>query len=202
MAQKQGINATFAKAKEKLFGKGKAQREKEAAEKLKEKKAEAIKGIMSAAETGDVRKVAYWLSRGADANEQDAALFATPLMKAAGNGYFDVCELLLEKGADPNIKEDLFGLDALTIAVKTGNSRICLLLIQKGAKPVINEKAWGGIPPVSLQFIKHKDESMSQKQLDVLVAMQKRAGTNYSLLRDFPGINVKHVHIKLRHAHP
>jgi hypothetical protein len=177
MAQKHRIEEAFAKAKEKLFGKSKAQLEKDEAERT-EARNTAAQGLVDAAEKGNVWKVRYWLSQGAGINEKEPynMVHATALIAAAQNGHIGICRLLLEKGAKLNAV-DAADIDALTYAAKKGHIRICLLLIQNGARPAILEKEWKEIPPVIHQFPQYQERNpISQKQLDALVAMQKSIG--------------------------
>jgi hypothetical protein len=181
MAQKHSIKEAFTRAREKLFGKSKAQREKDRIEERKKemkKRDAATEGLLDAAEKGDIKKVEYWLAHGADANGEDIynVLHDTPLMGAAQNGHIEICELLLERGAEPG-DVNASDIDALTFAAKKGYARICLLLVRKGAIPLIKEPEWDEIPPVMQQFSQFREHNpISQKQLDALIAMQEFVG--------------------------
>jgi hypothetical protein len=171
------IKDALSKAREKLFGKSKAQLQKDEADRT-EARNNAAQGLVDAAEQGDAWKVKYWLSQGAGINEKEPynMVHATALIAAAQNGHIGICRLLLEKGAKPDAA-DAADIDALTYAAKKGHIRICLLLIQNGAKPVILEKEWKEIPPVIHQFPQYQERNpISQKQLDALLAMQKSIG--------------------------
>ena len=56
---------------------------------------------------------------------------ATPLHRAAGNGYFEICQLIIDGIAEKNPREDYDGNTPLHYAVKNKHWDICKLIIGK-----------------------------------------------------------------------
>ncbi|PSK16803.1 hypothetical protein C7R94_15915 [Brevibacillus sp. NRRL NRS-603] len=70
--------------------------------------------LITAAETGDLKKVMQLIKEGYDPNSQDKNSGITPLTQAALFGHVDVVKYLLQHGANPNQKDEYNGtaLDA------------------------------------------------------------------------------------------
>jgi hypothetical protein len=80
---------------------------------------------------GDIEKVAYLLSAGANVNETDDS-DRTPLMEAVLGGQNAIAKLLLDRGAYIEAK-DLEGSTALMKAALIGNDAAVNLLLDRGA---------------------------------------------------------------------
>jgi len=88
--------------------------------------------LLSAAESGDVKKVGRQLVHGADVNAKSND-GATPLHFAALSGHKNVAELLISKGADIDAREK-HGGTPLYFAAVMGHMDVAELLIANGAK--------------------------------------------------------------------
>ena len=84
------------------------------------------KGLLTAAEKGEVSKVRTLLEKEADVNVKDE-FDRTALMLAAFGGHTEVVKVLLEAGADVNAKGK-FGATALSFATERNHTEIIRLL--------------------------------------------------------------------------
>jgi len=84
-----------------------------------------------AVESGNVRRVRFFVSEGADAGavREDGS---TPLHVSAAAGYKDLVLYLLEEGINPNVR-DKWGKTAAQLAFEAGHSGITDVLIEAGA---------------------------------------------------------------------
>lgn len=87
------------------------------------------KGLLGAAEKGEVSKVCTFLEKGADINVRDE-YDRTPLMLAAYGGHTEVVKILLGSGADVNA-EGKYGATALSFATARNHDEIVQLLKEK-----------------------------------------------------------------------
>ena len=81
--------------------------------------------------TNDLKKVAWALNLGADANAKDIN-GSTPLYWASLSGRTEIAKLLIEAGADVQVKDN-FGDTPLHKASRWGHTEIAKLLIEAGA---------------------------------------------------------------------
>ena len=99
------------------------------------------------ARMGNIDRIRYLLSRGANVNYQDSTRTQLPLCQAAQNANPDVIRLLLDAGANPNAIEPWGGTTCtrgmsattpLKCAIKNENysEMIVKLLIARGAHPI------------------------------------------------------------------
>lgn len=79
------------------------------------------------------------IENGADVDVFDTLDRSTPLIKAAANGFLDMCALLIEKHADVNACNNKQSTP-LCLAALAGHLSVCVLLIDKGAK--VNPEAY------------------------------------------------------------
>ena len=87
------------------------------------------KGLLGAAEKGEVSGVSNFLEKGADINVKDD-FDRTALMMAAYGGHTEVVKILIEKGADLSAKGK-FGATALSFATDGNFTEIIRLLEEK-----------------------------------------------------------------------
>lgn len=99
------------------------------------------------AKMGNIDRIRYLLSLGANFNYQDSTPTQLPLCQAAQNAYPDVTRLLLDAGANPNAIEPWGGTTCtrgvsattpLKCAIKNEkhSEMIVALLIARGARPI------------------------------------------------------------------
>ena len=75
-------------------------------------------------------EIATWmLERGADVNTR-SNFGATPLIEAAGLGYYNMCKLLLKHGADLRMRNDC-GDTAIATAAEHGKAAVMKFLIKQ-----------------------------------------------------------------------
>jgi ankyrin repeat protein len=72
---------------------------------------------------GDIAKLARWLGRGGDVEDEDPQTNNTPLIYAAWHGPIEIVHLLLAHGADARRS------GAFLVAVATGHTDIARLLL-------------------------------------------------------------------------
>ncbi len=120
-------------------------------------------GLLSAAESGDVKEVSQRLVYGANVNAKNHD-GATPLHFAILSGHKDVAELLIAKGADINAREK-HGGTPLYFAAVMGYKDVAELLIAKGAKiDTLNIAAlWGNKDLAELLIAKGADANDQEK---------------------------------------
>ncbi|MEM9261003.1 MAG: ankyrin repeat domain-containing protein, partial [Bacteroidota bacterium] len=58
------------------------------------------KALLTAAETGDLTTVKYYLHQGIDPNQEHPEAMTTPLLESVRNGQLAVATYLLKNGAD------------------------------------------------------------------------------------------------------
>jgi hypothetical protein len=109
----------------------------------------ATRDLWQIAETGEISRLEYLLSRGAFVNATTEE-GVTPLMLAAYHGRYEMVRALTDHGANPNAMDDR-GLTAAMLADRSGHDQIVKLLIARGAKKIpksaAQETALGIAPP-------------------------------------------------------
>ena len=103
--------------------------------------------IHDAASKGDLRSVQSELDKGVNANANNTASAAPPLLLAALNSQTEVIKLLIAEGADLDGK-DKFGNTSLHYASQHGSKGIVELLIRNKAN--VNMKNKGGETPLDI----------------------------------------------------
>jgi len=109
--------------------------------------ADAEKGLLSAAQNGDLTTVTIFCARfekeGADGLEKKKTLVNcrnrdgwTPLMLSSARGHLPVVEKLLAEGGDVNLTETDLGYNALHLASWNNRSEVVRHLVQKAKCPV------------------------------------------------------------------
>jgi len=109
--------------------------------------ADAEKGLLSAAQNGDLTTVTIFCARfekeGADGLEKKKTLVNcrnrdgwTPLMLSSARGHLPCVEKLLAEGGDPNLTETDLGYNALHLASWNNRSEVVRHLVQKAKCPV------------------------------------------------------------------
>ena len=83
---------------------------------------------------GDDKAIREAIARGVDVNGRGMHA-VTPLMKAAGAGWLDICKLLVQHGADVNGHNDSGSV--LMWAVSSGNEELVRFILKSGAS-----KSW------------------------------------------------------------
>lgn len=118
--------------------------------------------LLAAVKTGDVRRVAALLARGAPVDVREDHARRTPLMLAALDGRRDLLRLLLRSGADVNA-QDASGQSALLLAVVNGSLQIVRDLIAAGARVGTDPRA----NPIPL--------AVARKRIDLVGALAAAA---------------------------
>ncbi|GJQ80884.1 hypothetical protein Trydic_g14141 [Trypoxylus dichotomus] len=90
------------------------------------------RGIWSAAQSGDLDKVADLIENGEDVNAKDAAGY-TALHYAARNGHLELCKYLLAKGCDVNAVTKAGSATPLHRACSSGSHKIVEVLLHHKA---------------------------------------------------------------------
>jgi ankyrin repeat protein len=88
--------------------------------------------FVQAAMKGDIKRLNYCLTKGADIESTDLKYGATSLMWAAHEGHTDILHRLLEKGAQINSQQKL-GRTALWYAAQQDKLEAAKILISHGA---------------------------------------------------------------------
>lgn len=90
------------------------------------------RGIWSAAQTGDVKRIEQLIAKGTHPNQTDKSGY-TALHYAARNGHLEVCKLLCEHGACINATTKAGVATALHRACTAGQFKVTQFLLLKGA---------------------------------------------------------------------
>ena len=133
---------------------------------------EADRGLLDAAEKGNIEAVKQHLDAGADVNAKDNVLDVTPLHNAALGGHKEIAELLIANGTDRNAK-DVNGRSPLHYATFGSNETVELLLAN-GAD--VNSKDRGGRTPLDLAIQQKKPETA-----ELLRKHEGKSGANDSI---------------------
>ena len=112
---------------------------------------------MTAAENGDVSKVAEFLEAGMHVDIGDLNMGSTALHKAAGNNRIDVVRCLLDNGASVD-KEDSWGRTALHEACFKNNIDVMRMLLQRGARKDIKNRS--GEPLIDVARLWNRKEAV------------------------------------------
>ncbi|MEM1356783.1 MAG: ankyrin repeat domain-containing protein [Bacteroidota bacterium] len=93
------------------------------------------KALLTAAETGDLATVKYYLHQGIDPNQEHPEAMTTPLLESVRNGQLAVATYLLKNGADPSIPSGFEMVTPLKLARLTQQPAMIELLREYDERP-------------------------------------------------------------------
>ncbi len=95
--------------------------------------------LWTAAKSGQLHSISYFVNHGADLNERDHRGYS-PLMLAVYGGQQEAAALLLDLGADAN-SSDFSGNSILMGAAFKGHLELARLLLESGADPTVRNSS-------------------------------------------------------------
>jgi len=132
-----------------------------------------ITALLLAVDVDNQDMVRRLVKHGADINWRSKKLGYTYLMKAAGRGLSQMCELLIESGARMDVENDT-GLNAVAFAAILGNEEALDILLAKGASgkpPTVCQGKWKSM---NKWCKKHRTKESTARILKVLRAAKHK----------------------------